>query len=182
MPEHRGRGAPLARAAADWQARHVILHCALCLEPCCRLNTVVLELDWRRLCALYRIDEPQRAFDARLAAGKGPEHIRKQGDRYFAHGRPCPAFDEESHRCAVYGTVDKPPSCTEFPVYLDGDAVTADRRCEAVDVASLRSQLEQAMGAPLAEKPDVEFPELVSLAPHAQRRRRHRRESARSSS
>lgn len=172
----------LAGAAADWQARIIVPHCARCREPCCRLRTVVLELDWRRLCALYRIDEPRRAFDARLAAGTGPEHIRRQGDRYFAHGQPCPAFDQATHRCAVYGTALKPPTCTDFPIYLDGDVITADRRCEAVDVEALRLHLERAGGTPMAPEPDGDFPELVSLVPRAARRRRHKRERARSSS
>lgn len=171
----------LGRAAADWQARHVIRHCARCAEPCCRLRTVVLELDWRRLKVLYRVDEPRRSFDARLSSGAGPAHIRKQGDRYFAHGRPCPAFDEASRRCAVYRTEDKPPTCTDFPVYQDGDVVTADRRCEAVDIEALRAHVQQAVGAPLVAEPDADFPELVSLVPRAPRRRRPRRERARSS-
>jgi hypothetical protein len=32
----------------------------------------------------------------------------------------------------VYATSTTPQSCSDFPVYDDGDAVTADLRCEAV--------------------------------------------------
>lgn len=172
----------LARAAVDWQARQIVPHCARCAEPCCRLRTVVLELDWPRLCALYRIDEPQRVFDARLAAGTGPVHIRKQGRQYFAHGQPCPAFDVSTHRCTVYGSPLKPPSCTDFPVYLDGDVITADRRCEAVDVEALRAHLSAVAGVPVVAEPDRAFPELVALRVRPPRRRRHKRDRARSSS
>lgn len=172
----------LARAAAQWQAQHIVPHCARCAEPCCRLRTVVLELDWRRLRALYVIEESRRAFDATLAAGAGPAHIRKQGARYFAHGQPCPAFDEQTRRCAVYGTALKPESCTDFPVYQDGDVITADRRCEAVDVDVLVAHLAAAAGVPVVAEPDREFPELVALVPRAPKRRRHRRDKARSSS
>ncbi len=172
----------LARAAAQWQERQVVPHCARCAEPCCRLRTVVLELDWRRLRVLYDVTEPRRAFDAHLAAGAGPAHLRMQGGHYFAHGQTCPAYDEDTRRCRVYGTRDKPPSCTDFPVYVDGDVVTADRRCEAVDVEALRAHLAAAAGVPVVAEPDGAFPELVALSPRAPRRRRHRRAKARSSS
>lgn len=166
----------LARAAADWQARVVVPHCATCAQACCLLATVVLDLDWTRLRALYRIEEPQRSFDRKLAAGQGPPWIRKQGDTYYAHGEPCPAYDRSTGRCTVYGSALKPPSCTDFPVYRDGDGITADRRCEAVDLEALQAHLEKATGARLRPIPDDDFPELVTLVP------RQRRDKVRSSS
>ena len=155
----------LAAAAAAWQERVIVPHCAVCREPCCRLNTVVLDLDWARVQALYRIETPKRAFDAALAGGNGPSQLRKQGDLYYAHVLPCPAYDEAAHRCTVYGSALKPPSCTDFPVYVDGEGVTADRRCEAVDVAALQAHLERATGMRLRQEPDDDFPELVTLVP-----------------
>lgn len=154
----------------------VVPHCATCREPCCALRTVVLELDWRRLRALYDIPETQRAFDARLAAGQGPSYLRKQGDTYYAHGEPCPAWDVTTRRCRVYGTDLKPPTCTDFPVYADGDGITADTRCEAVAVETLRRHLETSAGARLRAEPDEDFPELVTLVP-LQRRDRERSSS-----
>lgn len=161
----------LTRAAAAWQANQVVPRCARCAAPCCLLASVVLDLDWRRLRALYRIDEPQRAFDLRLAAGDGPAHIRKQGRRYYAHGQPCPAYDVVTKRCSVYLTGTKPPSCSEFPVYRDGDGITADRRCEAVDLPALQRHLEAATGVRLRAVPDPQFPELVALVPAPARAR-----------
>ena len=171
MPETRALLDELTHAAAAWQACHVVPHCQRCAQPCCLLGSVVLDLDWRRLRALYRVDEPQRLFDERLAAGHGPSHIRKQGGTYYAHGQPCPAYDLSTKRCSVYGTATKPPSCTDFPVYRDGDGVTADLRCEAVDLAALQRHLEAATGARLRAIPDPEFPELVTLVPHQRRSR-----------
>ena len=177
MPERRASVIDqLTHAAAEWQARVVVPHCPRCAQPCCLLGSVVLDLDWRRLRALYRVEEPQRAFDQRLAAGHGPAHIRKQGGTYYAHGQPCPAYDAATKRCSVYGTATKPPSCTDFPVYRDGDGITADRRCEAVELEALQRDLEAATGTRLRAIPDDEFPELVTLVPD------QRRDKARSSS
>lgn len=166
----------LARAAAEWQERVIVPHCAVCREPCCLLNTVVLDLDWRRVQALYRIEGSKRALDAALAKGEGPPELRRQGGLYYAHGQPCPAYDAQARRCTVYGSALKPPSCTDFPVYVDGEGVTADRRCEAVDLAALQAHLERATGARLRPEPDEDFPELVTLVPL------QRRDKARSSS
>jgi Fe-S-cluster containining protein len=159
--------ARLVRAAQEWEARVVIPHCAVCARPCCKLESVVLDLDWPRTRTLYRIGESQRVFDHGLAEGRGPEHIRKQGDTYYAHGKPCPAYDEGAHRCTVYGTPTKPPSCSDFPIYEDGDGVTADQRCEAVDVAALQKHCEEQTGTRLRALPDADFPQLVTLVPAA---------------
>lgn len=62
----------LAAAAAAYQAAAIIPHCVECSKPCCRLDPLVLELDWKQLRALWRIEESRAAFDRQLCSGKGP--------------------------------------------------------------------------------------------------------------
>ena len=120
--------------AADIQQRSIIPHCAVCARPCCKLDDVVLELDWKRAQALYQITSSRRAFDR-----SPPPDIKVHRGRYYAHGKPCPAYVDR--RCAVYGTDVKPPECSDFPIYADGDALTVDTRCEAVDVDAVEADL-----------------------------------------
>jgi Fe-S-cluster containining protein len=159
------RRATLAQAAASYQERAVIPHCRVCARPCCKLDELVLDLDWRRTQKLYRIGTSRRAFDRSLHEGTGPAHIREAQGRYYAHGAPCPAYDEEGRGCRVYGSDLKPEGCSDFPVYRDGDVVTADLRCEAVDVAALQLHLEAETGRPLRATPDAQFPFFVAFAP-----------------
>lgn len=155
---------PLRDAAAAYQRDVVVPHCPSCSAPCCLLDRVVLDLDWPQTRALYQIGSSRRAFDRAVQAGEGPPDIKEQGGRYYAHTKPCPAFDAAQKSCRVYGTPVKPSSCDDFPVYVDGDAVTADLRCEAVDVDALRRRLEQELGVDVARVvADDRFPFLVTL-------------------
>lgn len=159
----------LRRAAAEIQRTSIVPHCPVCTKPCCKLDELVLDLAWREARALYQITKSRRDFDAALADGSGPAHIKEHAGRYYAHGAPCPAYDTETTLCRVYGTDVKPQGCTDFPVYLDGDAVTADRRCEAVDVDAVERALVAAVPrARLRRVRDAQFPEmLVSWEPEA---------------
>lgn len=155
----------LATAAAAYQASAVNPHCGQCVKPCCRLDPLVLELDWQQLKGIWQLDESHRAFDRRLAAGKGPAEIRARDGIYYAHRKTCPAYDETRRNCRVYGQPLKPQGCTDFPVYEDQGDVIADLRCEAVDLAALTDCLARAVGpgARIAQSADTEFPFLVSL-------------------
>lgn len=155
----------LQRAAADYQDTHVIPHCTVCEKPCCRLDKLVLELDWKEVKGLWKITESRAAFDQRLAAGKGPVEIREGGGLYYIHTKPCPAYDEAGHGCRVYGQDIKPPGCSDFPVYEDGGCVMADLRCEAVDLEVLVAWLTERLGPAyrISESADPDFPFLVSL-------------------
>ena len=155
----------LAGAAAGYQREVVIPHCSECSRPCCRLDPLVLELDWRQLKGLWRIEESRRAFDKRLSSGNGPEEIRAADGLYFAHGKVCPAYDEAGKSCRVYGQGLKPVGCSDFPVYEDEDAVIADLRCEAVDLDALVERLAHAVGSEyrIVRSPDKAFPFLVTL-------------------
>ena len=155
----------LAGAAEAYQREIVIPHCAECTKPCCRLDPLVLELDWRQLKGIWRIEESRRAFDKRLYSGQGPEEIRAADGLYFAHGKACPAYDEAGKSCRVYGQDLKPAGCSDFPVYEDGDAIIADLRCEAVDLAALTDWMAEAVGRDyrIVQSPDPDFPFLVTL-------------------
>jgi hypothetical protein len=146
----------LVQAAKAWERAHVLPHCAVCSAPCCALETVVLDLDWPRVQKLYKIGKNQRAFDAAL-----PPMLKKQGDLYYAHKAPCPAYQDK--KCTVYDSALKPPSCSDFPIYRDGDAVTADRRCEAVDVDALERALSAV--APVRRQVNDAHPVFVSFVP-----------------
>ena len=165
----RNPARPLAlelKAAADaYQQAVVIPHCTQCSRPCCRLDPLVLELEWKQLRALWKIDEPRTTFDRRLASGKGPQEIRAADGLYFVHGKTCPAYDETQHNCRVYGQDTKPTGCTDFPVYLDYDCLVADLRCEAVNIEKLVAWIARAVGPDygVVQTADKEFPFLVSL-------------------
>ena len=173
MGERERAAAAVAAAARSYEARVVIPHCASCARPCCALTDVVLELEWPQAQALYQITSSRTDFDRSLGNGTGRSDIRAQGGRYYAHAQPCPAFDETARRCRVYDTEQKPPSCTDFPIYEDGDAITADLRCEAVALEVLGQKLDAAAGPDftVVAVPDLQFPELVSFELRRRRRR-----------
>lgn len=156
----------LAAAAAAYQDAVVIPHCPTCAQPCCRLDKLVLELEWKQVKLFWHLDEPRKAFDRRLAAGDGPVEIREGNGRYYVHSKPCPAYDETGRGCRVYGQAIKPPGCSDFPVYEDGGSVVADLRCEAVDIEAVASWLARAVGPGwrIVRSADAEFPFLVTLA------------------
>jgi Fe-S-cluster containining protein len=156
----------LATAAAAYQAAVVIPHCAECAKPCCRLDPLVLELNWKQLKALWQLGESRAAFDRRLSSGKGPKEIRAGDGLYFAHGKACPAYDEERRSCRVYGRELKPTGCSDFPVYLDRNCVIADLRCEAVNLDALATWIARSVGRGfrIVQSADEEFPFLVSLS------------------
>ena len=164
-PPSRRLSDQLAAAAADYQAAVVIPHCPQCSNSCCRLDPLVLELEWKQVRTLWRIDEARAAFDRRLAAGQGPQEIRAGNGLYYAHGKPCPAFDEAAANCRVYGQTVKPAGCSDFPVYEDGGVIVADLRCEAVDRVGLGVALGRAIGPDyrIVADADPDFPFLVSL-------------------
>jgi Fe-S-cluster containining protein len=155
----------LSAAADDYQNEHIIPHCPQCAEPCCKLNALVLELDWKELKAIWQIDEPRKVFDKRLASGKGPQEIRPANGLYYAHKKVCPAYDP-GQGCRVYNQDVKPPGCSDFPVYEDGGDVVADLRCEAVDVEQLAERLVQAAGTGYrtVKTADEQFPFLVTVS------------------
>ncbi len=156
----------LQAAAAAYQEAHVIPHCSVCEQPCCRLDKLVLEMDWKQVKTLWKIEDARAAFDRKLAAGQGPVEIREGNGLYYIHTRPCPAYDEAGHSCRVYGQDVKPPGCSDFPVYEDGGCVMADLRCEAVDLDALLAWLTERLGPEfrIVESADRDFPILITLA------------------
>ena len=156
----------LAAAAAAYQAAAIIPHCVECSKPCCRLDPLVLELDWKQLRALWRIEESRTAFDRQLCSGKGPAEIRAGNGLYYAHGKVCPAYDEAGRSCRVYARKTKPLGCSDFPVYEDRGGVVADLRCEAVDLAALTAWLARAVGPEflVGHSANKEFAFLVTLS------------------
>lgn len=170
----RDRSTTLRRLAARYQAEHVVPRCGTCRVPCCRLETLVLELDWRRLSGLWRITGSRRGFDAALARGEGPPEIRAAEGLYYAYRRVCPAYDEPSRRCRVYDGRLKPAGCTDFPVYEEEGCVTADLRCEAVDLDLLERALREGVHPDEAFvcTENKDFPFLVRFEPCRRARRR----------
>lgn len=156
----------LAAALAAYQAAEVIPHCAVCARPCCKLDTLVLELEWKQVKILWKLDESRPAFDRRLASGKGPEEIREGDGLYYIHSKPCPAYDVAGHACRIYGQDIKPAGCSDFPVYEDGGSVIADLRCEAVNLEALAAAVARAVGPDyrIVQSADEEFPFLVTLS------------------
>jgi len=138
------RATELARVARGIQTRVVLPHCPVCRAPCCLLETLVLELTWKRLKGLWGLPETQAAFDRRLERGEGPVEIRPQDGFYYAHGSPCPAYEERV--CRVYRSRLKPPGCSDFPVYEEEGRLVADLRCEALDAGAVEAELRQAAG------------------------------------
>lgn len=156
----------LAAAATAYQAAAVIPHCAECGKPCCRLDSLVLELDWKQLKVLWRLGESRTAFDKRLSSGEGPEEIRARDGLYYIHRKACPAYDEAFGSCRIYDRELKPSGCTDFPVYEDRGRVIADLRCEAVDIKALAAWIARSIGreSRIVQSADEEFPFLVTLS------------------
>lgn len=165
--------------ARTYQARAVVPHCPVCRKACCRLDQLVLELDWSRLRLLWDLNVSRRAFDAALERGEGPAEIRAQEGLYYVHGRVCPAY--RRRRCSVYGSRLKPPGCEDFPVYEQDGALVADLRCEAVELDALEASLRRAFGIQvrLTAHENLEFPFLVSFRARPRRVRARRRTSRR---
>lgn len=159
--------------AAAYQDEAVIPHCATCARPCCRLDTLVLELEWKQIKSFWKIEASRPAFDRQLASGAGPQEVRAGNGLYYVHGKACPAYDEAG-ACRVYGQALKPPGCSDFPVYEDGDCIVADLRCEAVSLDDLVARIGGVVGRDfrVVRSPDEEFPFLVSLWVKPQRQRR----------
>ncbi len=164
-PPRRQLAKELADAAAAYQAAEIVPHCTVCANPCCKLQSLVLELDWKQLKSFWKLEESRPAFDKRLAAGKGPEEIRAGNGLYYIHGKVCPAYDQSCGTCSVYGQDIKPVGCTDFPVYEDGNILVADLRCEAVDLKALTAWIARSIGPGfrIVQSADEEFPFLVSL-------------------
>lgn len=156
----------LAAAAAAYQTAEIIPHCPGCSQPCCKLETLVLDLEWKQIKTLWHVQESRPAFDKALSAGKGPEEIRESGGRYYVHGKPCPAYDDAHGSCRIYGQHLKPVGCTDFPVYEDRGDLIADLRCEAVDLKALKTWIARALGPAyrITHTADDEFPFLVTLS------------------
>ena len=163
---HRRRAEQLAKAAADYQAAEVIPHCARCAKPCCRLDPLVLELDWRQLKTLWQLKMSRAAFDRLLASGKGPVEIRAMDGLYFAHRKVCPAYDAGAGTCRVYDQDIKPVGCSDFPVYEDRGSLIADLRCEAVNLDVLVPWIARRVGPTcrVTQVADNEFPFLITLS------------------
>jgi Fe-S-cluster containining protein len=163
---HRSLVAMLHTAAAAYQDAHVIHRCATCKNPCCRLETQVLELSWKQVKVLWLRDESRADFDKQLSMGKGPAEIRAGNGLYYAHQKTCPAYDENHRTCRVYNQSIKPVGCSDYPVYGDGDTVVADLRCEAVDIKVLAAGIAQTVGPEfrIAQSANKDFPFLVTLS------------------
>ncbi|PLK50307.1 hypothetical protein [Uliginosibacterium sp. TH139] len=155
----------LAVAAAGYQREAVIPHCPTCAAPCCKLDKLVLELEWAQLKGLWQLEESRKAFDKRLATGRGPIEIRPANGLYYAHSKPCPAFDAACG-CTVYTTPLKPVGCSDFPVYENEGEIMADLRCEAVDLEALKAALTRDLGPDtrIKQSADRDFPFLVTLS------------------
>lgn len=154
----------LQQTLNQYQDQVIISHCQVCRRPCCQLTDVVLEFDWKNLRELYSIELGQKAFDRSLREGSGPEYVRKQAGLYYTHGSPCPAYDDVARRCRHYHSRLKPDNCTDFPLYLDGETIVADLRCEAVDKERLLDQLQKALPTwRFRAKPDPDFPILIYI-------------------
>lgn len=162
----RSLASELAAAADAYQVADVIPHCSVCARPCCRLDALVLELEWKQIKTFWKLGESRNAFDKRLATGGGPEEIRAGNGLYYVHSKPCPAYDLSGHACTIYGQDIKPAGCSDFPVYEDMGSVTADLRCEAVNLDALVARLARAVGPEfrIVQSADAEFPFLVTLA------------------
>jgi Fe-S-cluster containining protein len=164
-PSRSSLAKTLSVAAGDYQNEHIIPHCPQCAQPCCKLEALVLELDWKELKAIWQIKEPHKEFDKRLASGQGPQEIRPANGLYYAHKKVCPAYDP-GQGCRVYNQDVKPPGCSDFPVYEDGGEVVADLRCEAVNLEALADWLARAagQGSRVSQSADEQFPFLVTLS------------------
>ncbi len=165
--------------AAGIQEALVLPHCPRCARPCCLLDRVVIELTWEQVRSLWAVRGEREAFDRALARGEGPAEIRAADGLYYAHTRPCPAFEEG--RCRVYGTPLKPRGCTDFPVYPDGGGLVADLRCEALDLDRVLEEVRAAAGPRVGVRweADPRFAYLVTVRVRLPRHRSRRRAGAR---
>lgn len=156
----------LQQAAASYQEAHVIHRCATCADPCCGLQTHVLELNWKQVKVFWHLDTSRAAFDAQLAAGNGPKEIRAGNGLYYVHQKSCPAYDLTQRTCRVYDQPIKPTGCTDYPVYCDGDRLVADLRCEAVNIDALVAWVARTLppGLRIVQTADKDFPFLVSIS------------------
>ena len=168
MDKHRSN-TPLAirleNIAADFQKQRVIQHCTKCMRPCCKLDTLVLELNWKQVKTLWERVEPRAAFDKLLSEGKGPQEIRAGNHLYYIHTKPCPAYDDAGGLCRVYDQPIKPVGCSDFPVYAEGNTITADLRCEAVNINALVQFVNETLGQKLQAyySSDKTFPFLATV-------------------
>ncbi len=156
----------LAASAAAYQAGVIIPRCPTCAKPCCKLESLVLELNWQQLKSFWKIADSRSVFDKNLSTGKGPEEIREADGLYYIHRKPCPAYDDVAQTCRVYDQKIKPLGCSDFPVYEDQSGIVADLRCEAVDLNVLVPWIARAVGPAyrIIQSADKEFPFLVSLS------------------
>ncbi|MBL8430624.1 MAG: YkgJ family cysteine cluster protein [Dechloromonas sp.] len=166
MSSRRSLATELAAAAAAYQTADVIPHCTQCAKPCCKLDALVLEMEWKQIKTLWKINDSRAVFDKRLAAGEGPQEIRESEGLYFVHSKPCPAYDQAGGSCQIYGQALKPVGCSDFPVYEDRGSIMADLRCEAVDLKALTARLARTLGPDvrIVQSADREFPFLVTLS------------------
>lgn len=155
----------LQQVANAYQQAHVIKHCSQCASPCCMLDKLVLELNWKQVKTFWGRTEPRTAFDKLLSSGKGPQEIRASNNLYYIHTKPCPEYNPTSGSCQVYNQAIKPIGCTDFPVYTDECSVIVDLRCEAVDLAVLSKAISDAVGPNyrIAKLVDKDFSFLVTL-------------------
>ena len=166
MSARRSLATELAAAAAAYQTADVIPHCTQCAKPCCKLDALVLEMEWKQIKTLWKVSDSRAVFDKRLAAGEGPQEIRESEGLYFVHSKPCPAYDQAGGSCQIYGQALKPVGCSDFPVYEDRGSIMADLRCEAVDLKALTARIAHALGPEvrIVQSADREFPFLVTLS------------------
>ena len=166
MSTRRSLATELAAAAAAYQTADVIPHCTQCAKPCCKLDALVLEMEWKQIKTLWKVSDSRAVFDKQLAAGEGPQEIRESEGLYFVHSKPCPAYDQAGGSCQIYGQALKPVGCSDFPVYEDRGSIMADLRCEAVDLKALTAWIARTLGPEvrIVQSADREFPFLVTLS------------------
>ena len=166
MSARRSLATELAAAAAAYQTADVIPHCTQCAKPCCKLDALVLEMEWKQIKTLWKVSDSRAVFDKQLAAGEGPQEIRESEGLYFVHSKPCPAYDQAGGTCQIYGQALKPVGCSDFPVYEDRGSIMADLRCEAVDLKALTAWIARTLGPEvrIVQSADREFPFLVTLS------------------
>jgi Fe-S-cluster containining protein len=166
MSARRSLATELAAAAAAYQTADVIPHCTQCAKPCCKLDALVLEMEWKQIKTLWKVSDSRAVFDKQLAAGEGPQEIRESEGLYFVHSKPCPAYDQAGGSCQIYGQALKPVGCSDFPVYEDRGSIMADLRCEAVDLKALTAWIARTLGPEvrIVQSADREFPFLVTLS------------------
>lgn len=157
--------AVLAAAAKAFEQKFVIPHCTSCSSPCCHLQHAPLELSWPTFSQLYQIKSKKQDFDTSLDDGTGPAHIRRMDDLYYPFGVPCPAYSEEKKLCSVYQTDLKPQHCSDFPIYEDGGMITADFRCEALDIDDVIDFMQERFGenSELIVSSDPQFAFMVQI-------------------